>query len=72
MEDETIVLETGSGTFFSMQASAQAIWALIDGTRDEAAIVEILAREYDAPRETVAADTRAFLARCQEAGLIER
>ena len=40
---------------------AVAVLRLIDGGRDADAIVEALARQYDAPRAAIAADVMAML-----------
>jgi pyrroloquinoline quinone biosynthesis protein D len=40
---------------------AVAVLRLVDGGRDADAIVEALSRQYDAPREAIAADVLAML-----------
>ncbi len=41
---------------------ALAVLRLVDGARDEAAIVAALAAQFDAPAEVIAGDVRAMLA----------
>ncbi|WP_159451337.1 PqqD family protein [Demequina sp. NBRC 110054] len=47
------------------------IWTRIDGTRDEAQIVDELVEQFGAPREQIASDVRTFLAELLGLGLIE-
>ncbi len=46
---------------FLPDETALAVLRLIDGARDEAAILDELARAYAAPPEVIAADVRALL-----------
>ena len=62
IDDEIVVMSLSSGDFFSLQGSAAAIWELIDGSRDRAAVLATLARDYDAPEAVLAAEFDAFLA----------
>lgn len=70
IEDETVVMSLESGDFFSLRGPAQAIWRLLDGSRDRAAILAALAEEYDASEAAMAADVDAFLADLRSAGLL--
>ncbi|WP_191085524.1 pyrroloquinoline quinone biosynthesis peptide chaperone PqqD [Roseococcus microcysteis] len=46
---------------FLPDETALAVLRLVDGARDEAAIVAALAAQYAAPAEIIAADVRALL-----------
>ncbi|MFN3448163.1 MAG: pyrroloquinoline quinone biosynthesis peptide chaperone PqqD [Roseococcus sp.] len=46
---------------FVPDETALEVLRLVDGARDEAAIVAALAARFDAPREVIAADVRALL-----------
>ncbi|MBB3899802.1 pyrroloquinoline quinone biosynthesis peptide chaperone PqqD [Roseococcus suduntuyensis] len=46
---------------FLPDETALAVLRLVDGARDEAAIVAALAEEYAAPADIIAADVRALL-----------
>lgn len=70
IDDETVVMSLDSGDFFSLTGTAQAIWRLIDGTRDRAAILAALAAEYDAPEAEIVSDLDAFIADLRAAGLL--
>lgn len=70
IDDEVVVMRLDSGEFFSLAGTAAAIWRLIDGTRDRAALVEALAAEFEADEEVIAADVDDFLAGLTEQGLV--
>lgn len=46
---------------FVPDETALEVLRLVDGARDEAAIVDALAARFDAPREVIAADVGALL-----------
>ena len=70
VDGETVLMQHTTGTFFSLEATARAAWALLgDGlTGDE--VIDRLAATYRSPRETVAADTVPFLEQLVEHGLV--
>ena len=70
IDDEIVVMSLSSGDFFSLQGSAAAIWELIDGSRDRAAVLATLVRDYDAPETVLAAEFDAFLAELRGNGLL--
>ena len=70
IDDEIVVMSLSSGDFFSLQGSAAAIWELIDGSRDRAAVIATLVRDYDAPETVLAAEFDAFLAELRGNGLL--
>ena len=72
IEDQTIVMRLDNGDFFALDGTGQAIWHLIDGVRDRAAILASLAERYEAPDETLAGDLDRFLADLDAAGLLDR
>lgn len=71
IDDEVALLNLKDGTFFSLTDSAAAIWPLIDGTRDRAALLAALAQTYDAPPAEIAPDLDAFLAQLSAAGFLD-
>ena len=62
-----IVIVDG-GMIHQLNLLAGDIWLLCDGSRDEAAVVEALAEQYDAPPEEIGEDVRAFVADCRQRG----
>ena len=70
IDDEIVVMNLASGDFFSLQDSAAAIWDLLDGTRDRAAVLAALCGQYDAPQADLARDLDRFLDDLRSGGLI--
>lgn len=70
IDDEIVVMQTDSGVFFSLNGTARRIWELIDGTRDQAALLAALAAEFGADQKEIAAETAAFIKQLHEAGLV--
>jgi coenzyme PQQ biosynthesis protein PqqD len=65
-----VLLDSESGRYFNLDDVGARIWQLADGTRSLATIVSALAKEYDAPAETIEADAVELLAELREEGLI--
>jgi pyrroloquinoline quinone biosynthesis protein D len=72
IDGEVVLMNLAGGDFFSLTGTAMAIWRLIDGTRDRAALVAALAVEYDADEAAIAADVDAFLAMLETAEFLAR
>ena len=70
IDDETVVMSLDSGDFFSLSRTARAIWLLLDGTRDRAALIGALIQQYGTARESITGEVDAFLAQLDQAGLI--
>ena len=59
--DGRVLLQVETGRICALNAVASRIWTEIDAGRSFEEIVERLAAEYEAPRDRIAADVRAFL-----------
>jgi|KBSSwiStaDraftv2_1062776.scaffolds.fasta_scaffold22380_4 hypothetical protein len=70
LDDETIVMDIDSADFFSLNATAGAVWRLIDGTRDRDAIVAALAAEFAASPAEIGADVDALIGQLRTAGFL--
>ena len=70
LDDETIVMDVDSADFFSLNATAGAVWRLIDGTRDRDAIVAALAAEFAASPAEIGADVDALIGQLRTAGFL--
>lgn len=70
IDDEIVVMRLDNGEFFSLVETSAAIWRLIDGTRDRAALLDALAADYEADGSDMAADVDDFLAQLKEHGLV--
>jgi len=51
-----------SGMMHQLNLVGGKIWALCDGSRDESAIVDLIAAEFEASREELAGDVNEFIA----------
>ena len=74
IDDEIVIMNLASGDFYSLKDSAAAIWDLLDGTRNRAAVLAALTSQYDAapgdPAPDLARDLDSFLGDLRSAGLI--
>lgn len=70
IDDEIVVMHLDSGEFFSLTGTAAAIWRLIDGTRDRAALIHTLAAEFDGEERQVSTDVDEFLTQLRKIGLV--
>lgn len=70
IDDEIVVMHLDSGEFFSLTGTAAAIWRLIDGTRDRAALIHALAAEFDGEERQVSTDVDEFLTQLRKIGLV--
>lgn len=70
IDDEIVVMSLDSGDFFSLSGTARAIWLLIDGTRDRAALLAGLANQFGVGPEAIAGEVDDFLAQLVQANLV--
>lgn len=70
LDDEIVIMRLDNGEFFALSGTAAAAWRLIDGERDEAALVAALAAEFTAEKREIARDLGDFLLRLKEKGLL--
>ena len=70
IDDEIVIMNLASGDFFSLKDSAAAIWDLLDGTRNRAAVLAALTSEYDAAGGDLGRDLDSFLGELRSGGLI--
>lgn len=71
IDDEVVVMDLSNGNFFSLKETALEIWRLVDGTRNRAALLTVLAAEYAVAEADIIGDVDAFLDQVQGAGLVE-
>ncbi len=70
IDEEIVVMSLASGNFYSLTGTGRAIWLLIDGNRDLAAIVAALAADYGVAAAEIAGEVEAFVSDLTAAGLI--
>ncbi|MEO6114097.1 MAG: PqqD family protein [Sphingomicrobium sp.] len=71
IDEEIVVMRLDSGEFFALSKTGAAIWGLIDGNRDRAAILAALGGSYDTAHEQLSNDIEEFVEKLTKAGLIE-
>ena len=70
IDDEIVVMSLDSGDFFSLSGTARAIWLLIDGSRDRAALLAALANQFGVAPDAIAGEVDHFLAQLVHANLV--
>lgn len=68
---ECVLVDRGRGRILALNATGAAVWDLLDGARDAAAVARILAGLLpDADARAVEADVAALVARLRAEGFI--
>lgn len=70
LEDEVVLLDTRTGTYFSVDGVGIHIWELLRKGTTEELIVQRILREYDVEPDVARTDAHAFLGMLAERGLI--
>ena len=68
--EESVVLDSDSGTFFQLNGSGARIWALLEEPRTVGALCDALVARHAVSPERCRADVAAFLAAIAARGLI--
>lgn len=69
VDEEVLIVDLDGGELFSLSGTARVIWRLIDGVRNDAAILVELGELYGQQPE-MAAEMASFLAALRAAKLI--
>ena len=69
-DTDAALLDLRSERYFTLNEVGTRIWVLLSEGTEYAVMVELLAEEYDAPFEVIAADTRATVAALVRARLV--
>lgn len=70
IDDEIVVMDIDTGDFFSLAGTARSIWQLIDGTRDQPALVAALAQSYGCAPDALTGDVARFVEELAAANLV--
>lgn len=70
IDNEIILMRLDNGELLSLADSAAAVWRLIDGQRDRAALVAALEAEFEAGSQQIDRDVADLLRQLAEARLI--
>lgn len=72
VDDNIVAMSVATGQYYAMKVTSRAIWARLDTPVRVDALCAALAEAYQAPLETVQADTLAFLNYLEAENMIER
>ena len=70
IDDETVLMNLGSGQFDALKGTARAIWAEIDGVRDLDAISAALSQNYAVDSIVCAQEVTAFVTALERRGYV--
>jgi Coenzyme PQQ synthesis protein D (PqqD) len=71
VDDELVMLDMGTSTYFALDRIGHRIWNLIEQPTRVEAICSALQPDFDVSAETCLADVQRFLAQLEDAGLVE-
>ncbi|MHB8682279.1 MAG: PqqD family protein [Acidimicrobiales bacterium] len=71
VDGKVVGLDLRSSQYFSLNASASRLWALLGETADHDELVETLVACYDVDRERAVADVDQFVKDLVDNGLVE-
>lgn len=71
LDDELVLMNIDNGSFHALKDTGLAIWQLIDGTRDQAAICAALVESYAVDPQTCQAEVGRFIEQMAGAGFVE-
>lgn len=72
VEQELVVLDLGSGVYFTLNGSARTLWLALDTGSTVGGLCELLTEGYGIERERASADVAAFLIDLENRGFIEQ
>jgi hypothetical protein len=61
LDGEAVILDLVSGTYFGLNEVGTRVWRLVDEGRDPAQIIDLVAAEYEADRDTIARDVARLI-----------
>ena len=70
VDDTAVLLNLSNEIYYSLNEVGSRVWELADGQRSIAAIVDVLAGEYDAARDQIREDVHDLLANLAAEGLV--
>jgi hypothetical protein len=70
LEDEVVVVNLDSGSYYMLEGTAPAIWGLLAGGASVDETIRALARHHPADTEAIASAVREFVDQLTEEGLL--
>ncbi len=68
---ETLVLNSNTGTYYSLDGTGARVWKLLEAPRTLAEICDLLVAEYEVDRAACEADIREMIEHLAAEGLVE-
>ncbi len=68
---ELVLMHRETGRLLALNPTAAAVWDLLDGRRDAAAMAAVIAEATNAPLARITADIEALLAELEREGFLE-
>jgi Coenzyme PQQ synthesis protein D (PqqD) len=70
IDEETIIINLNSGSYFSLKHSGVAIWRLLQSPISVQAIVSVVIQDFDINADYASGEVETFVARLSEEGLV--
>jgi hypothetical protein len=71
LDDELVLMNIDTGSFHALKDTGLAVWQLIDGTRNHAAICAVLLEAYEVDPQACAREVSLFVDQMIAAGFVE-
>ncbi|RLV47492.1 PqqD family protein [Nocardioides mangrovicus] len=70
VDEEIVILDLASSQYFSLNGTGAVLWKVLADGADEDGLVAALTSAYDVDEAQARADVAAFVAHCQELGVL--
>jgi coenzyme PQQ synthesis protein D (PqqD) len=70
VDEETVIVDLGTGSYFSLRGSSQVIWSALAQGLDESQVAKVVERRFEGDSADVAAAVGAFVSQLEGDGLI--
>lgn len=70
VDDETVIVDLGSGCYYSLRGSAQAIWSALDRGLERSGVVDEIVDRYEGERSDIALAVEGFVTQLVDDRLI--
>lgn len=72
VDDDTVILDTASGRYFSLEGVGSTLWEVLQRPRSFGELLSAVLERYDVGAERAERDVRGLLTKLEEAGLVTR
>lgn len=71
VDDEALIIQLTSGSYYSLNVVGTRVWESIDGTRTAGDVAKIIQDEYDAEFELIEIEVMSLLTDLVQEGLVQ-